>query len=75
MQRTPKDRLSMYGNYRIYRSKDLDPQSQMLHQGGPWFIEPKNWDRVSPYSGGYPTFAQARARADSLEEQERERKH
>jgi len=74
MSRTPSDRYSMYGSFRIYNKNDIeDSYMRGLHEGGPWFVEPKDYDQARPVQNGFRSFEDARSQADYEEEENRRR--
>jgi hypothetical protein len=72
MARTPRDQYSMYGNFRIYNKNWIeDSYERGLHEGGPWFVEPKDYDRAAPVENGFRSFDDAKSTADYREEESR----
>jgi len=68
VKRTKADLFSSKGIFRIYDSRELtEKYSRLLHQEGPWFIEPKDWERFAPWHAGFSTFGEASIAAENLE--------
>ena len=72
MRNTPEQRMSMYGNYTVYKKDDLEIYERGLHADGPWFIEPRDWDQAGPYSSGFRSLEEALTQADYWEQHGRD---
>jgi hypothetical protein len=69
MQRTPHDQRSTMGRFRVYnKERMIDEGARQIHEGGPWFVEPADWNEIRPYAPGYATADQARTQGEIWEE-------
>jgi len=59
---------SAKGRFKIYNKTRLDKYARGLHEGGPFFWEPVDWDRVEPYQKGCRTALEAVNEANYQEE-------